>query len=458
MKIFCIRISKFVLPLLALASISFTSQAQNGLTINGKTCVGSWSLSSSTTGTAITVPDSCLGSTTACTATGTPTITSFTPTAGNATTVITITGTNLCNVTAVTVNGTAATGITSGAGTSISATVGAGTTTGPVVVTANGAVSQPSTTNFTVAALVTLTSLSPSPFTQGAFITMNGTNFVPGDVYINIGATRIPTSTSSTTTATAYVPASLANGNYQVTVTTNGQTTAALPLQIGPVTGCTGGDTSIEGDCIPSPSRTNPGGKTAYRSGKLNGMPGSADPNYPLQFNSYAADNVATKCANATPAITRLWQHNINFATYQSSGGNDYPFLAPNEAMTWKFVAPAEGSPAQQIQYNEGTQVFTARGFLSISTKPCDFDVSKLVPGPNYNFCYASEVNGISIAYRSTTGSIQYPTECKLTPGQTYYLNLRMQDARPASLGGSPTVDSCAASGAGICGGFVQIR
>jgi hypothetical protein len=445
MKNLCIRISKFVLPLLALASVSFAGHAQNSLSINGKTCSGTWSLSSSTTGTALTVPDSCLGTTTCV---GAPTITSFTPTAGNATTVITVSGTNLCSVTSVTVNGVAATGV-SAAGTSLTATVGAGTTTGKVAVTtSNGTVI--STTDFTVAPLVTLTSLSPNPFTQGAFITMNGTNFIPGDVYINIGTTRIPTSTSSTTTATAYVPTTFPSGNYQATVTTGNQTSAAIPLQVGSTPGCTGGDLSIEGDCIPTPSRTNPGGVTAARAGKLNG----AGPS----MNAYAADNVATKCANSTPAITRLWQHNINFATYQASGGNDYPFLAPNEAMTWKFVAPAEGSPAQQIQYNEGTQVFAARAFMSVSTKPCDFDVSKLVPGPNYNFCYASEVNGISISYRSTTGAVQFPTECKLTPGQTYYLNVRMQDARPASLGGSPTVDSCAASGAGLCGGFVQIR
>jgi IPT/TIG domain len=450
MKNFCIRISKFVLPLLALASISFAGQAQsNGLTINGKTCTGTWSLSSSTTGTALTVPDACLTGTTQCTANGAPTITSFTPTAGNATTVITVSGTNLCSVTSVTVNGVAATGVSTSTGTSLTATVGAGTTTGKVAITTTSG-TVVSTTDFTVAPLVTLTSLAPNPFTQGAFITMNGTNFIPGDVYINIGTTRIPTSTSSATTATAYVPPNFPSGNYQATVTTGSQTSAAIPLQVGTVAGCTGGDLSIEGDCIPTPSRTNPGGVTAARAGKLNG----AGPS----MNAYAADNVATKCANATPAITRLWQHNINFGTYQASGGNDYPFLAPNEAMTWKFVAPAEGSPAQQIQYNEGTQVFAARAFMSISTKPCDFDVSKLVPGPNYNFCYASEVNGISISYRSTTGAVQFPSECKLTPGQTYYLNLRMQDARPASLGGSPTVDSCAVSGAGQCGGFVQIR
>jgi IPT/TIG domain len=449
MKNLCIRISKFVLPVLALASISFAGHAQNNLSINGKTCSGTWSLSSSTTGTVLTVPDSCLGTTTCV---GAPTITSFTPTAGNATTVITVSGTNLCSVTSVTVNGVAATGV-SATGTSLTATVGAGTTTGKVAVTtSNGTVV--STTDFTVAPLVTLTSLSPNPFTQGAFITMNGTNFIPGDVYINIGTTRIPTSTSSTTTATAYVPPNFPDGNYQATVTTGSQTTAALPLQVGKGTvSCVGGaDCDVNGTVIPTPSRTVPGGVTPPHSGLFGS--GGAGPS----MNAYAAADVATKCANSTPAITRLWQHNINFATYQSSGGNDYPFLAANEAMTWKFVAPAEGSPAQQIQYNEGTQVFAARAFMSVSTKPCDFDVSKLVPGPNYNFCYASEVNGISISYRSTTGAIQFPTECKLTPGQTYYLNVRMQDARPASLGGSPTLDSCAASGAGLCGGFVQIR
>jgi hypothetical protein len=448
MKNLCIRISKFVLPLLALASVSFAGHAQNSLSINGKTCSGAWSLSSSTTGTALTVPDSCLGTTTCV---GAPTITSFTPTAGNATTVITVSGTNLCSVTSVTVNGVAATGV-SASGTSLTATVAAGTTTGKVAVTtSNGTVI--STTDFTVAPLVTLTSLSPNPFTQGAFITMNGTNFIPGDVYINIGTTRIPASTSSTTTATVYVPTTFPSGNYQATVTTGSQTSAAIPLQVGTVVSCTGGaDCDVNGTVIPTPSRTVPGGVTPPHSGLFGS--GGAGPS----MNAYAAVDVATKCANSTPAITRLWQHNINFATYQASGGNDYPFLAANEAMTWKFVAPAEGSPAQQIQYNEGTQVFAARAFMSVSTKPCDFDVSKLVPGPSYNFCYASEVNGISISYRSTTGAVQYPTECKLTPGQTYYLNVRMQDARPASLGGSPTVDSCAASGAGLCGGFVQIR
>ena len=214
-----------------------------------------------------------------------------------------------------------------------------------------------------------------------------------------------------------------------------------------------GADCSVEGDVIPSPSRSNPGGNNASRAGKLNGpSPINA------QMNSYAAENVSAKCSNATPGITRLWQHNINFGTYQSSGGNDYPFLAPNEAMTWKFTAPAEGAN-QVIQYTEGTQVFSASAYLTISDKPCDFDVSKaaLLPGTPGSSCYKSATNGVELYYRSTTGSVA-SYECKMIPGQTYYLNLRMQDARPAFRGGSPNADSCAASGAGLCGGYVQIR
>ncbi len=453
MKTFSLRLSKVIVPLVALASISFASHAQSTLTLNGTACAGSWSVATSAGTTAVTVPAACLGTIQppVCSATGVPTITSFTPTTGAATTTITVSGSNLCNVTSVTVNGTAATGVTTSTGASLTAVVGLGTTTGPVVVVSGGGTSAPSATPFTVAALVSLASVSPNPVLQGGTLTVTGTNFVAGAVTINVGATQIAAATSTTTGATAVIPASVANGSYQVSVTSNGQTTAGLQLTVGTVAagcGAPGVDCTVEGDVIPTPSRTVPGGNTAARANKLNG----AGPS----MNAYAAADVATKCANATPAVSRLWQHNINFPTYQASGANDYPFLAPNEAMAWRFVAPAEGVK-QQIQYNEGTQVFAARGFLSISTKPCDFDVSKLVPGPNYSYCYASEVNGISISYKATAGAV-LAYECKLVPGQTYYLNLRMQDARPASQGGSPSIDSCAASNAGQCGGFVEIR
>jgi hypothetical protein len=296
----------------------------------------------------------------------------------------------------------------------------------------------------------TISSFSPASGPVGTPISVSGTNLCAGaTVTINgVAATGV---VGNGTSLTAVVAAGTTTG--KIAVTTSGNPTASSASDFTVTTVVTqtcspGVDCSFEGDIIPTPSRTVPGGVTAARPGKLNG----GGPN----LNAYAAENASTKCSNATPAITRLWQHNINFATYQNSGGNDYPFLAANEAMTYKFTAPAEGT-SNIIQYNEGTQVFFASGYMSISDKPCDFDVSKLVSGPSRNACHSSEVNGVSIYYRATSGAVQ-SYECKMVPGQTYYLNVRMQDARPASRGGSPTIDSCAASGAGTCGGYVQIR
>jgi len=208
-------------------------------------------------------------------------------------------------------------------------------------------------------------------------------------------------------------------------------------------------DLTIEGDVIPSPSRDAPGlTPSPFRPGKLNGAG--------MFLNAYAASKPAEKCANSTPAITRLWQHNITFSAYQSNGANDYPVLGPGEAMTWRFVAPAEGT-SNQIQYNEGTQAAFEQGYLTISRSPCDFDTSKVLAGGGGDACYRSEAYGISVYYRSTVGAVQ-PYECRLVPGHTYYLNIRMQDARPASQGGHPTQDSCVASGNTQCGGYVQFR
>jgi hypothetical protein len=299
----------------------------------------------------------------------------------------------------------------------------------------------------------TISSFSPASGPVGTPISVTGTNLCAGATVTINGVAATGVAGNGTTSLTAVV-ATGTTGVGKVAVTTSGNPTATSATDFtvtttpGLVTCSPGVDCSTEGDIIPTPSRTVPGGVTAARPGKLNGG-GST-------LNAYAAENAASKCSNATPAITRLWQHNINFATYQNSGGNDYPFLSANEAMTYKFTAPAEGT-SNIIQYNEGTQVFFASGYMSISDKPCDFDVSKLVSGPNRNACHSSEVNGVSIYYKATSGAVA-SYECKMVPGQTYYLNVRMQDARPASRGGSPTIDSCASSGAGTCGGYVQIR
>jgi hypothetical protein len=209
-----------------------------------------------------------------------------------------------------------------------------------------------------------------------------------------------------------------------------------------PVSACSAPYCSVENDPIPDPSKDLPGFPAPFRSEKLNG----AGP----YMNAYAVNGVATRCTNGTPAITRLWWHNIDFARYQSSGAPELPILAPGEAMTWKFTAPASGISA--FTYDRGGDGIFTPAFISLSQAPCDFDVTKVT----VNACYKSGTT-IFLPWHATAGAAE-SYECKLVPGQTYFVNLRMQDARPASQGGQPTVDACAAIGQTACGGTVQIR
>jgi hypothetical protein len=135
-----------------------------------------------------------------------------------------------------------------------------------------------------------------------------------------------------------------------------------------PVSACSAPYCSVENDPIPDPSKDLPGFPAPFRSEKLNG----AGP----YMNAYAVNGVATRCTNGTPAITRLWWHNIDFARYQSSGAPELPILAPGEAMTWKFTAPASGISA--FTYDRGGDGIFTPAFISLSQTPCDFDVTKV--------------------------------------------------------------------------------
>lgn len=444
------RARVFALSLFVAFFSSVPAFAVSTVTINGTVCNSTqpWSVSTSASTTNITIPAECLGTGGgACTAA--PTISAVTPTSGPIGQAITITGTNFCAGATVSVNGIAATNVAVGA-TSISATIAAGTTSGSVVVTTTAGTAT-SAQPFTVNTNPAVSAITPAGAAPGATVTITGVNFAgPGPTSVTFDGVQAFLTGVTATSITTTIPSSVTPGkSVPVVVTATISTGAPFNYQVGCPGGCATGDLTIEGDIIPTPSRTA-GGLTPspLRNGKLNG----AGP----FLNAYAAADVATKCANSSPAVTRLWQHNISFSGYASSGGNDYPILGPNEAMTWKFVAPAEGT-ANQIQYNEGTQASFQPGYLTISTTPCDFATSSVFTGGTGNACYRSEAYGVSIYYKATTGTaLAY--ECKLTPGATYYLNFRLQDARPAAVGGNPLVDSCAASGALQCGGFVQIR
>ena len=138
------------------------------------------------------------------TVTGPPTVTSFSPTSGTTGTSVTLTGTNLNALTGVSFGGTAATIFSSGSGTSATATVPAGATSGVIAAT-SGQGTGSSTGSFTVLATPTLSSFSPATGAVGTTVTVTGTN-LDGVTSVQIGG--------ATATSVAVVGGS---GNTQLT-------------------------------------------------------------------------------------------------------------------------------------------------------------------------------------------------------------------------------------------------
>ncbi len=193
---------------------------------------------------------------------------------------------------------------------------------------------------------------------------------------------------------------------------------------------------------LPNPSKF-PNVVPPYRDRELNG----AGPD----LNAYPID--PARCAGKTsPPLTRSWQHNIDFADYAGQSPVDYVTMDANEALSFRFVAPATGY--RFITFNPATLGRFVDNFLSISTSPCDFDES---PAPSIRGCYAPGNGGNNtITYQMIGTGSPDPGACKLTPGTTYYLNLRFWK----QVNGT-SVDACAvdpqANGSN-CGGILQIR
>jgi hypothetical protein len=155
---------------------------------------------------------------------------------------------------------------------------------------------------------------------------------------------------------------------------------------------------------------------------------------------------------STTPPLTRSWQHNIDLADYKGKNAFDFFVMQANEALSYKFTVGMVDVSGGFI-YNDGANAVVRPTFISITAVPCDFDTTKLLVGPNRDVCYQTGLNGNSVNWANITGPLP-ANYCRLVRGQTYYLNLRFQDARPASEGGSPTTDSCIS---GNCGGIIQV-
>lgn len=242
--------------------------------------------------------------------------------------------------------------------------------------------------------------------------------------------------TGTPTTAGTYT-FSLTASNGSSSVTSPAYVVVIAPAAGG---GSGGGFVSADG-ALPSPSkRAAAPGPThtglmggGYRTG--------------LEVNAWS---MSTASCNATPAITRLWGHKVDFLLdyAMQSIGDDFAF-APNEAVSYEFLAdPRAAGVRATISLTTGTTHAPAFTFLSISKSPCDFDIAKAQAGDP---CYSSG-NSVDrmLSMMVTSGSYG---GCKLEPGQTYYMNLRFQNVLV-----SPAVDACQGTAWGQCGALMKIK
>lgn len=159
-----------------------------------------------------------------------PTLTGLAPSTGVAGTVVTLTGSNLTGTTAVTVNGINAPTFTVVNNTTVTVSIPAGNTNGNVVLTTPGG-NATAPTPFVVAA-PTLTGINPNQGATGAVVTLTGTNLSSATA-VQFGGTAATSFTvNSNTQITATVPASLALGAVQATVTTPGGTTSGQTFTV----------------------------------------------------------------------------------------------------------------------------------------------------------------------------------------------------------------------------------
>ncbi len=366
-----------------------------------------------------------------------PSITGLSVASGPPGTAITITGANLGGAT-VSIGGVSANaGNNSGTqiftNVPINATVGAGS----IVVTTS--VTPAATIAFAVttpppAAAPSISLVSPVSAPINTVVTITGTGLTGAAVTIGGVAATIGASSSTSITTTVPANAPLAAGSVVVT-TSAGSASSAFTVTAA----AAGQDVSIDGMTLPQKS------KSAFAippfHGGLNGA-GS-------EVNAYAMP--PARC-NTTPALTRSWQHNIDLDNYKSQNAFDFFVMQANESLSYKFTV-GNVDAAGGFVYNDGANAVVRPTFISISTAPCDFDASKLVLGANRDSCYQTGLNGNSVNWANISGPLP-SAYCRLQKGTTYYMNIRFQDARPASVGGSPTTDSCTS---GNCGGIIQV-
>jgi hypothetical protein len=208
---------------------------------------------------------------------------------------------------------------------------------------------------------------------------------------------------------------------------------------ITPGASTSAGDISTDGITIPNPS------KVPYVTPTHGGLSGAGD-----LTKAYAMN--PSRCITNVP-LSASWQHSIDIDDFVGKSAVEKFELKPNEALTYKFTPTQTGSYV--LYYDQTTHASNAPTFLSVSSAPCDFNLTKL-SAANASTCYASRGNGVPNQVSFNVGSTESISgTCALKTGNTYYFNIRNQDAT------RPTQDACetdgvAVNGQKLCGGLVS--
>jgi hypothetical protein len=385
----------------------------------------------------------------------TPVITSFTPTSTTAGQSITITGTGFAPGATVTIGGQAATVVGTPTSTTIVATV-------PALAPGNySVIATVSGVGSTAGSALSVTTGTPVPTvsacsgTVGGTFNVTGTNFVAGSTSVTLGGTSAVTTAVTATSITANVPSGAVAGTSAVVVTVSGQSSSSFSCTLTPAV--VGGTitTDSQGNTIPIPSK-NPNTMGPIHPG-LNGANAGGSV---LQFQNAWDVAASGRCANATPAISRIWYHNLNYPSYQGTNQVEFFGIAANEALVYSFVAPADGTHAS-FQFNESPYATSVAQLASISDVPCDFDPNKIgvaSSSPYFSCVRSFNGSGNTLSFYSSAGAPSGFAECKLTPGTRYYINYRSWN--PGSSG-VPATDACftsTQSTTALCGGLLSFR
>jgi hypothetical protein len=180
-----------------------------------------------------------------------------------------------------------------------------------------------------------------------------------------------------------------------------------------------------------------------------------------------ASTSAGISCDASEPPLTGGVIRKERASLTLGSGIREAFTLAPNQALSVKFTAPKSGGGGFNII--EATHARWEQMFMTVSKIPCDFDVKKLLAsadrGPNFPRAIPASCIGyapgegaaivVMADGQSVPPGLYKPAICFITPGKTYYLNIR-------TLSTNPTRDACAVSaerlGANLkCGGYLTV-